>query len=138
MNDVGVLDDGSEVWLLKKAILSTYVIHHGVGDLDSRYSMEDIGTATGIIDNVVPAMLIKYGAMDIVDADMKERIQSRQPLPAGPKEAELRAIGNAVLEQLASATSVNSRTLSDYFWLIGKDGNNRTFERHHTQDTIYY
>ena len=137
MNDVGTLHDGTEVRLCKKAILSAHEIKRAVGPIDGRFVLDDMHCATRIIDNMVPAMLVKLGAMKLSE-DLSATIQGGKLLPRGPQETELRAVGVALLERLSVLTGVGPSTLSYYFWLIGKDGDNRDWKRHHTQDTVFY
>ena len=137
LGDITTLRDGSDVWMCKKAILAAFEVHRAVGPVDQRFILKDIDNAPGIIDNVVPAMLVKHGMISLSER-LQGMIQSRKALPRGYEEAELRAVGIGVIERLTKATKINASTLSYYFWLIGKEDENRDWIRHHTQDTYFY
>lgn len=84
-------------------------------------------------------MLVKFGVL-VLAPSLQSHIQARKMLPRGPEEAELRAVAIHACEQITErcGRKFNSAQLAYYLWKIGKDGENRKWERHLTKDTIYY
>jgi hypothetical protein len=137
--DVGVDANGAPVYLLKKAQLAIGELRRTVGTYDARFAFPDIADLRAIVDNVVPAMLVKYGILQLSNK-LARIIQSRASLPRGAMETELRAGSVVACEKMVTLreNAFSNVELANYLWLLGKEGDNRQWERHQTQDTIYY
>jgi len=125
MRDQYQFFNGTNVVYAKKAVLAALLI-----DLD-------MTQATGIVDNVVPAVLTHVEILELVPA-FRKKISNKEIIPRGPEEGELRAVATHALEHLSTKTGQPPARLSHYLWLIGKDPEHRPWPRHHTQDTVYY
>eukprot|EP01087_Luapelamoeba_hula_P010305 TRINITY_DN2724_c1_g1_i1.p1 TRINITY_DN2724_c1_g1~~TRINITY_DN2724_c1_g1_i1.p1 ORF type:complete len:383 (+),score=75.53 TRINITY_DN2724_c1_g1_i1:31-1149(+) len=155
--------EGREVYVLKKAQLLAADLYRLLSDKEPKFKFTDIGSLTVFSDNVLPAVLRKYGILEL-SASLAEHIDAKKDLPAGRQEIELRCVAIAACQDIidalnnnnnkthttdsspsstSSASSSSSEPLSqmmlDYFlWAQGKADGFRTVERHYTKDTYYY
>lgn len=100
----------------------------------------DYGKLTVFTDNVVPAVLRKMGIVKVSD-ELAAIIDEKKVLPAGEMEAALRASAIVACEKMVAMSDgkISNDAELDYFlWTIGKRPEYRSFERHATQDTVYY
>ncbi|EFC46597.1 hypothetical protein NAEGRDRAFT_57526 [Naegleria gruberi] len=136
-----------KVYLYKKAQLIVGELYLHLHEEDSTFDFDDIGQMTIFVDNVIPATLVKSNILQIVDESVKSKIETNQVLKHGSKpEVELRALSVFACEELIKIANsepynANINTLHiDYFlWGdLGKREDFRSFERHATQDTVFY
>src|SRR3989338_11563537 len=136
-----------KVYLYKKAQLIVGELYLHLREKDSAFDFEDIGEQTIFVDNVIPATLVKANVLEIVDEEVRTKIQTNQTLKHGSKpEVELRAVAIYACQQLVTIANTepynaNINTLHiDYFlWGdLGKREDFRKFERHATTDTVFY
>lgn len=138
-HDTGVASDGKAVYFFKKAQLAICELHRTVGATEQRFRFPGINRLRAVVDNVIPAMLVKHGVLRVSDR-LESIIKSREYLPRGVMETELRAASVVACERIVECTgnTFTNVELSTYLWLLGKLGENRQWERHHTIDTIFY
>ena len=131
---------GMEVLFLKKAQIAVAELHqrfsHQNPDI---FNFHDKDRLTVVCDNVLPCVLRTLGVLVLPD-ELLQKIDAKQPLPAGPDEAELRATAITAAELMIEHGEGRfwAKELGDYLWSLGKDPHYRNVERHATPDTCFY
>ncbi|MEE9566557.1 MAG: queuosine salvage family protein, partial [Desulfobacteria bacterium] len=131
---------GMEVLFLKKAQIAVAELHQRFGDQNPAiFTFPDKDRLTVVCDNVLPCVLRTLGVLVLPDK-LLQKIDSKQPLPAGPDEAELRAKAITAAELMIEHGNGQfwAKELGDYLWSLGKDPHYRSVERHATPDTCFY
>jgi len=138
---------GKEIFILKKAQLLAADLYRRFKDSHpDKFNFSDVDNLTVFSDNVLPAVLRKYGILEL-STDLKEHIDNKIDLPRSDNEVELRVqaivasdmiIKRAKTMSKFSSMHINSLVLDYYLWTKGKDPEFRSVERHYTKDTIYY
>ena len=139
-DDRRVLSDGKEVLFLKKAQIAVAELYQRLGNsLSGQLAFEDINKLTVACDNVLPCVLRSLGILKI-DSGLKNKIDGKQPLPAGDEEAQLRASAISAAEIILQKAdgAFWSKELGDFLWTLGKEPGFRKVERHATTDTCFY
>jgi hypothetical protein len=134
------LPGGKEVLFLKKAQIAIAELYQRLGDSQvEQFAFEDIKGFTVACDNVLPCVLRSLGILEL-SPELERKIDAREPLPAGPEEAQLRAAAIAAAEIMLQCGNGAfwAKELGDYLWTIGKDPKFRRVERHATMDTCFY
>jgi len=133
------------VKIIKKAQLLACDLYRALKDKDPRFVFEDIGNLTVFSDNVLPAVLRKFGVLTLSD-HLAKIVDSQEILPRGDEEVELRLCAVYACDLIVAEArekgnqDLNAAKLDYYLWLKGKDEQEgfRQIERHYTQDTYYY
>ena len=131
---------GIEVLFLKKAQIAVAELHQRFGDQNPAiFTFHDKDRLTVVCDNVLPCVLRTLGVLVLPD-ELLQKIDSKQPLPAGHDEAELRATVITAAELMIEHGEGRfwAKELGDYLWSLGKDPHYRSVERHATPDTCFY
>ncbi len=117
--DRATLADGTTVWLAKKAVLAAAEVARQLGERGDPAPFTDIDSLPPIVDNVVPAMLVKHGVV-LLSERLTAVIQSDQPLPPGPLEAELRAVSLHACDLIVEARkgAFTGAQVAYYLWLL--------------------
>ena len=139
-NDRREWRDGQEVLFLKKAQLAVAELYQRFNKQNpAHFHFSDIDRFTVVCDNVLPCVLRALGIL-IMPGELLQRIDSRQPLPAGPDEAELRAVAVTAVETMIEHGRGKfwGKEIGDFLWTLGKDPLYRNIERHATLDTCFY
>mmetsp|Transcript_12522 Transcript_12522/g.50333 ORF Transcript_12522/g.50333 Transcript_12522/m.50333 type:complete len:666 (-) Transcript_12522:215-2212(-) len=153
-NDTHLLPDGTPVILYKKAQLVVCELlfrFRGRPEADGAFDFADWDALTACVDNVICAVVRKYGAITLED-DLGAAIDEKKPLPSGSAdEVSLRAAAMAAVEATVAAVNakhgngtgdpppITSTELGNYFWgFLGKTPENRKYVRHVTKDTVFY
>ena len=139
-DDRRVLPGGKEVLFLKKAQIAIAELYQRLGDSrDEQFSFGDMNGFTVACDNVLPCVLRSLGILRL-DPELERKIDSREPLPAGTEEAQLRAAAITAAEIMLQRGNGAfwAKELGDYLWTLGKDPEFRRVERHATIDTCFY
>jgi hypothetical protein len=138
-DDRRALPGGDEVLFLKKAQLAVAELYQRLGDSHTPFAFEDVKGLTVACDNVLPCVLRSLGILRI-RPELARKIDARDPLPAGPEEAHLRAAGIAATEIMLqySKGAFWAKELGDHLWTLGKHPKFRQVERHATPDTCFY
>lgn len=126
---------------LKKATLAVGELARIAAPHDAFYgNFHDADRAVATVDNVVPAVLVYHGVLQLSDRLHRTIHTERQPLPRGPAEAELRAAALVCCDRIVEIAQhrFTALDLGYYLWLVGKIPEIRRFARHHTKDTVYY
>ncbi|EFA79439.1 hypothetical protein PPL_07857 [Heterostelium album PN500] len=137
-------ESNTPIYLYKKAQLLCGDLHRRFKSLlPERFDFEDVDQLTVFTDNVVPAVLRKYGILE-VSKELEEWLDSGKELPAGDREIELRSLAIHACHLLTERARLQNHEFIgndmkfDYFlWTKGKDGEFRKVERHYTK-SIYY
>ena len=132
--------DGMEVLFLKKAQIAVAELYQRFGGQNPAiFDFPDKERITVVCDNVLPCVLRTLGVL-VLPEELLRKIDSKQPLPAGPEEAELRATAVAATEIMLEHGNGKfwAKELGDYLWSLGKDPHYRRVERHATPDTCFY
>ncbi|MGK7953329.1 MAG: queuosine salvage family protein [Xenococcaceae cyanobacterium] len=103
------------------------------------FNFRDINSFTVVCDNVLPCILSALGVL-IIPKELLQRLDSRQPLPAGYEEAELRATAITAVEIMIEEGkgAFWAKEIGDFLWTLGKETSYRSIERHATPDTCFY
>lgn len=123
--DVGTVESGQEVWIIKKAQLAASHLQRRFGITQPQFfGFHDIDRLTVMADNVLPAVMRHYGAI-VLAADLCESIDAGKPLPRGPIETRLRASAVVAGEIITSeirglASAAVSGSLSAYETCAGR------------------
>eukprot|EP00761_Pharyngomonas_kirbyi_P001934 gb/GECH01001938.1/.p1 GENE.gb/GECH01001938.1/~~gb/GECH01001938.1/.p1 ORF type:complete len:372 (+),score=99.81 gb/GECH01001938.1/:1-1116(+) len=126
------------VWILKKAQLCAAELYRHMRDRVSYFDFPDIDQLTVFSDNVIPATLRKMGILEF-DDNLKSKIESRENIPAGEIECEIRLAAIAACEEIAANISdISGMEIDYYLWQLGKTPEYRRIERHATKDTVFY
>jgi hypothetical protein len=131
---------GMEVLFLKKAQIAIAELHQRFSDQNPAvFNFPDKDRLTVVCDNVLPCVLRTLGVLVLPD-ELLQKIDSKQPLPAGPEEAELRATAIAATKLMIEHGEGKfwAKELGDYLWSLGKDPHFRSVERHATLNTCFY
>jgi len=131
--------------IFKKAQLLAGDLYRAFKDKDARFSFTDIDHLTVFSDNVIPAVLRKFGVLTLSD-HLSKIIDNKEILPRGNEEVELRLCAIHACELIVAKarqqghTNFNATQLDYYLWTKGKDEADgfRQLERHYTQDTYFY
>jgi hypothetical protein len=122
------------------------------GEISENFLFPDIDELTGFVDNVVVAMLRRYGIIQCTN-ELSEKISKEEAIEKGSEEEiALRACGVHGIEVLVkhlnekllkgeseNRRKVNSQLVCNWFWGgLGKKGENRTYPRHLAPSTSYY
>ena len=129
-----------EVLFLKKAQIAVAELYQRFSNQNPAiFDFTDKDRLTVVCDNVLPCVLRTLGVLILPDK-LQQKIDSKQPLPAGPDEAELRATAITATEMMIKYGNGRfwAKELGDYLWSLGKDPNFRSVERHATLDTCFY
>jgi hypothetical protein len=129
-----------EVFFLKKAQIGVAELYQRFSDQNPAiFNFSDKDRLTVVCDNVLPCVLRTLGVLVLPD-ELQQKIDSKQPLPAGPDEAELRATAITATEMMIEYGRGRfwAKELGDYLWALGKDPHFRSVERHATLDTCFY
>ncbi len=132
--------NGEEVLFLKKAQLAVAELYQRLKDRNpADFNFPDTSCFTVVCDNVLPCVLRTLGALILPD-DLLHKIDSKQPLSAGPEEAELRATAITAVEIMIEQGkgAFWAKEIGDFFWTLGKELRYRSVERHATCDTCFY
>lgn len=132
--------NGKETLFLKKAQLAVAELYQRVSTRNAaNFNFQDINRLTVVCDNVLPCVLRALGVLILPD-ELQSKIDSRQPLPAGFEEAELRATAITAVEMMIEQGqgSFWAKEIGDFFWSLGKEARYRSIERHATPDTCFY
>uniref|UniRef100_A0A6B2L9L4 Queuosine 5'-phosphate N-glycosylase/hydrolase n=1 Tax=Arcella intermedia TaxID=1963864 RepID=A0A6B2L9L4_9EUKA len=129
------------VHILKKAQLLAADLYRNFKSRNL-YTFPDANQFTVFSDNVLPAVLRKYGILRIKES-LTKAIDKGDALPRGDQEVELRlcAVHAAELildEFRKNGKEVTSTELDFFLWSVGKEKGFREVERHSTLDTYYY
>lgn len=132
------------VCMYKKAQLIVGTLYNNLFDKEPEvfdFGQEEMAQLTAFVDNVLPAVLVKDGVLQL-NEELYERIQtSKVVLPVGPEETEMRVAALVALERLSEMSngSVTPMHLDYLLWsTLGKRPEYRQFHRHYTRDTDYY
>jgi hypothetical protein len=133
--------------------------------LNATLPFPDIDRLTGFVDNVVVAMLRRYGMIQcseelceiissaaegnasVSESEGSEERMPRAILKGSEEEIALRACGVHAIELLVeglntsgkSTQKVNSQLVCNWLWgSVGKAGENRSYPRHLTPSTSFY
>jgi hypothetical protein len=139
-DDRRVLPGGTEVLFLKKAQIAVAELYQRLGEAQTeQFAFGDVKGLTVACDNVLPCVLRSLGILEL-SPELERKIDAREPLPAGPGEAQLRAAAVAATEIMLRSenTAFWAKELGDYLWTLGKDSRFRQIERHATVDTCFY
>lgn len=139
-DDRRALPGGKEVLFLKKAQIALAELHQRLGGSQvEQFAFDDIQGLTVACDNVLPCVLRSLGILTL-SPELARKIDAREPLPAGPEEAQLRAAAIAAAEIMLQSQdgAFWAKELGDYLWTLGKDPKFRQVERHATLDTCFY
>jgi hypothetical protein len=139
-NDRRQWHGGMEVLFLKKAQIAVAELHQRFNDKNPAiFNFPDKDRLTVVCDNVLPCVLRTLGVLVLPDK-LLQKIDSKQPLPAGHDEVELRATAITVAELMIEHGEGRfwAKELGDYLWSLGKDPHYRSVERHATPDTCFY
>jgi len=139
-DDRRALPGGKEVLFLKKAQIAAAEIYQRRADSQGgQFAFGDMRGFTVACDNVLPCVLRSLGIIKL-SPELERKIDAREPLPAGPEEAQLRAAANAAAEIMLQSGNgaFRAKELGDYLWTLGKDSKFRQVERHATLDTCFY
>lgn len=139
-DDRRILPEGKEVLFLKKAQIVVAELYQRLGKSYPEYfAFGDIKCVTVACDNVLPCVLRSLGILKL-DPVLEQKIDKRDPLPAGLEEAQLRSAAIAATETMLKHGKGDfwAKQLGDYLWTLGKDPKFRQIERHATIDTCFY
>jgi hypothetical protein len=139
-NDRRSWRNGREVLFLKKAQIAVAELYQRFRDQNpTLFDFPDKDRFTVICDNVLPCVLRTLGVL-VLPESLIRKIDLRQPLPAGPEEAELRATAITAVEIMIDngKGAFWAKEIGDYLWALGKDPRYRSVERHATLDTCFY
>ncbi|GAM28483.1 hypothetical protein SAMD00019534_116590, partial [Acytostelium subglobosum LB1] len=137
---------GQTIHIYKKAqLLCADLYRRFKVDLPERFAFKDIDSLTVFSDNVLPAVLRKYGILTL-STELAEWVDAGKELPPGEQEVELRAVAVHACRLIVNrAHSIdanhfigNQVTLDYFLWTKGKDNGFRQAERHYTKQTIFY
>ncbi len=139
-DDRRILPVGKEILFLKKAQIAVAELYQRLGNSQSgQFAFGDMTDFTVACDNVLPCVLRSLGILKL-NSELEQKIDAREPLPAGPEEAQLRGAAIAATEiMLQNGNGAFwAKQLGDYLWTLGKDPKFRKVERHATIDTCFY
>ncbi|KAN0045002.1 hypothetical protein ACTA71_006529 [Dictyostelium dimigraforme] len=133
------------VFIFKKVQLLAADLYRRFKDtIPDRFNFTDINDLTVFTDNVLPAVLRKFGILE-VSKELEERLNAGGELLPGNDEIELRVQAiQACIEIVSIAKNRPDNFISNdvefdyYLWTKGKDGLIRKVERHYTKKTIFY
>jgi hypothetical protein len=131
---------GMEVLFLKKAQIAVAELYQRFSEQNPAvFDFPDKDRLTVVCDNVLPCVLRTQGVL-VLPGKLQQKIDSRQPLDAGPDEAELRATAITATEMMLDHGNGRfwAKELGDYLWALGKEPLYRSVERHATLDTCFY
>jgi len=142
-NDTAIYK-GKTLKIHKKAQLLALELYRIFRLRNDAFDFGDINELTVMSDNVLPAVLRKFGILKF-SKSLEEHIDSGLPLPPGEEEVELRLMAVHACELILQSAKLknlgwNSGDLDYYLWNKGKDEKNgfRTIERHYSQHTLFY
>ncbi|KAL9646450.1 hypothetical protein ABK040_006447 [Willaertia magna] len=150
LNDIAQYktDDGEvTVYLYKKAQLIVSELYINIKDQDPLFDFSDINDLTIFVDNVIPATLVKAGVLEIIDENLKHKIEEGTFIKHGStQEIELRAISIYATERILEVANqpplsagLNAVHIDMFLWGdLGKREGFRAHQRHATIDTLYY
>lgn len=132
---------GQTVYLYKKAQLVTGELHHRFANELPGFDFPDSALMTAFVDNVICATMRKTGVV-VCSEGMTRAIENRELLPSGGAyEVSFRAKALHGVELLVQLTDnkLMAIELGNYLWaVLGKQPDFRKYERHATQDTVFY
>ena len=134
---------GKEIHILKKAqLLCADLERHLGARYPAQFHFHDVAELTVMSDNVLPAVLRKFGILKLSES-LSKRIDHSETLPPGDEEVELRALAVNACEKIVSVLKsrpvpIVAMDLDFYLWCKGKDPTYRSVERHSTTETIFY
>ncbi|KAF2071548.1 hypothetical protein CYY_007147 [Polysphondylium violaceum] len=144
-NDQTVYQD-HHVYFFKKVQLLAADLYRRFGEsLPERFNFSDIDQLTVFTDNVLPAVLRKFGILEL-SPSLAAHIDSSKELESGDQETELRILAIQACNEMMEIVKTrpqnsfikNSLELDYYLWTKGKDKEFREAERHYTKKTIFY
>jgi len=132
------------VKIYKKVQLLAHDLYQVMSKKDNLFHFGDLDKVTVMTDNVLPAVLRKFGILQL-SRDLADHIDSAAPLPPGDKEVELRLCAVHACELIVKSAKQQNKewttgSLDHYLWYKGKDQENgfRQVERHYTEQTNFY
>lgn len=136
-----------QIYIVKKAQLLCADLNRHFGEsIPSHFAFSDLGRLTIMSDNVIPAVLRKFGILKY-SKSLEETIDSAIILEPSEEEVELRSIAIFACQELCKECQKNfperknrltEMHIDFYMWCKGKDHEFRVTERHYTQNTIFY
>eukprot|EP00003_Mantamonas_plastica_P015592 TRINITY_DN2634_c1_g1_i4.p1 TRINITY_DN2634_c1_g1~~TRINITY_DN2634_c1_g1_i4.p1 ORF type:complete len:272 (+),score=103.97 TRINITY_DN2634_c1_g1_i4:522-1337(+) len=135
---------------IKKAQLMVADLFRRFSESEKKlFAFEDTDAFTVFSDNVLPAVLRKLDILKVTE-ELESYLDSKEPLMRGNAEVELRSAAIVASERIVQVFNQQNQeqewgkqdmtplTLDYYLWKLGKQEGFRTFERHYTQNTVYY